>query len=57
MTVNYQCKTCGLCMPKTFVSEHRWLTGHKIIIQKNVEDIAKEIRESIERMPMALEFE
>lgn len=51
MTDNWQCQTCGLCMAKSFVGEHKWLTGHKKIIQKDPEQVAKEIIESLEQMP------
>jgi len=44
MTNNYQCQTCGLCMAKSFVGEHTWLTGHKTIIYKPVEKVAKDIQ-------------
>lgn len=51
MTDNWQCQTCGHCMAKKFVGEHKWLTGHKNIIQKDPEIVAKEIIESLERLP------
>ena len=50
MTDNWQCQICGLCMAKKFVGEHKWLTGHKKIIQKDAELVAKEIIESIEQL-------
>ena len=49
LTDNFQCQTCGKCMAKSFVGEHRWLTGHKTIISKPVEDVAKEIIDRIEK--------
>jgi len=51
MTTNWQCQICGLCMVKKFVSEHKWLTGHKKIIQKDVNVVASEIIGSLERLP------
>lgn len=49
MTDNYQCQSCGQCMSQSQVGEHRWLTGHKTIIAKPVEEVAKELIETIEK--------
>lgn len=56
MTDNYECQTCGVCMAKSFVGEHRWLTGHKTIIKKPVEEVAKEINKRFGKKPSISEL-
>lgn len=48
--INYQCLTCKLCMVKRFVTEHKWLTGHKKIIRRDIEDVAKEAIETTKKI-------
>lgn len=51
MTDNWQCQVCGLYMAKSFVGEHRFLTGHKKIIQKDSKEVAREIIDSLNKLP------
>ena len=47
MAKNFQCQECGFCMIKNLVTEHKWLTGHKNIIERDVKEIAKEVIDCI----------
>lgn len=51
MVENWQCQTCKLCMDKPFVEEHTQLTGHKIIIKKDVWVVANEIISTFNKIP------
>lgn len=51
MTDNWQCQTCGLCMSGIMVGEHKWLSGHKKVIKKSAELVAKDIMDSLKKKP------
>ena len=55
MTDNWQCQTCGLCMSGNFVGEHKWLSGHKKVIKKSADLVAKEIIDSLNKLPSPLQ--
>lgn len=56
MTDNWQCQTCSLCMSGNLVGDHKWLTGHKKIIKKSVELVAKEIIDRLNKAPSPLQY-
>jgi hypothetical protein len=41
-------------MSGNLVGEHKWLTGHKKIIKKDAELVAKEIIDSLNKIPTQL---